>query len=317
MNRAGASCAKRAIAGSLWPAAVLLASCAAPALAVRQQPGELRHRIEVLVREAGAEAAVAVRDLVTGDSLLSNPDLEFHAASTMKVAVMVAVFRQIDAGRLALHSRVAVADSFRSLVGGGYYRLSAADDSDSSLYRRVGRTATVRDLVELMITVSSNLATNILIDLVSADSVRAAMRSIGVDGVRVLRGVEDGEAFRAGLNNTVTARGLATLFEAIADARAAAPWSCGAMLEILARQRVTDGIPSGLPRRARVAHKPGWITALHHDAGVVYERGRPRYAIVVLTRGLADRSASGALIGGISRLVNDAFQRSGQDSGLR
>ncbi len=287
----------------------LLALAGSPAVA--QERAQLVTALERRIAQSaggGAVVGLYVHDLRTTDSILINADLRFHAASTMKVPVMIQVFREVDAGRLRLQDALAVTDTFRSIADTSHYRLDRADDSDSSLYARVGRTASVRELVELMITVSSNLATNILIDRVRSDSVQAAMRAIGADSMLVLRGVEDGAAFRAGLNNTTTARALGQIFVALAEGRAASPASCGQMLAVLARQRFRDAIPAGLPRNTRVAHKTGTITALHHDGGVIYVGGRPRYVLVVLTRGLEDRRASAALIADLTRMIHESLE---------
>lgn len=262
--------------------------------------------IERRIAQSGATVGLYYADLREDRTVALNADARFHAASTMKVAVMVQVFRDVDEGRLALNQRIAVDNRFRSLVGDTIYELSAGDDSDSTLYRRVGQTVPLADLVELMIQVSSNLATNILIEQVGADRVQRTLSELGLDSMQVRRGVEDGPAYRAGLNNTVTARALGLLFAAIADGRAASPPACGRMLRILLEQRFRDAIPAGLPRGTRVAHKTGTITALHHDGGIVYQDGRPRYVLVVLTRGLAEQRASAALIADLAGLAHSA-----------
>src|SRR5258708_34797692 len=147
-----------------------------------------------------------------------------------------------------------------------------------------------------MIAVASNLATNTLMERVGAARVMAALRWLGIDSVAVLRGVEDGVAFRAGINNTLTARGLGQVFGAIADGRAAGATSCAEMMDVLLGQRFNEGIPAGLPRGTRVAHKTGELTGHHHDGGVVFVNGRPRYILIVLTRGLNDPAQSSQLI---------------------
>jgi beta-lactamase class A len=282
-------------------AALSLAPSFADTLPAQSLRAELERRIAAV---SGATVGVFVLNLAQPETLALGADLRFHAASTMKVAVMVQVFRDIDAGRLRLRQPVPVTATFRSLIGDSAYTLSMADDSDSSLYRRVGQTASVAQLVELMITVSSNLATNVLIDLVGAARVQQTLRELGVDSMTVLRGVEDGPAYRAGLNNTTTARALGQLLAAIADGRAASAPSCGAMLRVLLRQRFGDAIPAGLPRGTRVAHKTGWITALHHDAGIVYVRNRPHYVIALLTRGIPEASRSAALMAELAGLIH-------------
>lgn len=232
-----------------------------------------------------------------------NADDTFHAASTMKVPVMIELFRQVDAGRLRLDQTIPLANQFSSIVDKSPFALDPADDSDSSAYTLVGTAVPVRDLIEHMITRSSNLATNALIELVGADKANATAHALGAKDIRVLRGVEDGKAFQAGLNNTTTARDLAVLLEAIETGRAASRASCDAMREILLRQEFNDGIPAGLPAGMRVAHKTGSITGVLHDAAIVYPSNRKPYVLVVLTRDIPDEKVARSLIVDISRLV--------------
>src|SRR5207249_4578065 len=182
-----------------------------------------------------------------------------------------------------------------------------ADDSDSTLYLRLGGKASVRELLELMITRSSNLATNLLIERVGAERAQGTARSLGAWSIQVLRGVEDGKAYRAGLNNTTTARDLGMLLAAIANGTAASAASCREMLAILGRQQFNEGIPAGLPPGTQVYHKTGWIgQVVYHDAALVEPAGRGRYVLVVLTGGIQKDADSHALVRDISRLVFDA-----------
>ncbi len=241
---------------AFWP--VVLA--ATPAVA---QPDTSGLRASVLHRIAdvpGATVAVAYRDLATGASLVINPDSVFHAASTMKVPVLIEYFRSIDAGRLGPGQDVLLVNQFASLADGSAFSLSPGDDSDSSLYAMVGRRVPVRELVERMITRSSNLATNSVIALVGARAADSTAGALGARHMRVLRGVEDAKAFQRGLNNLTSAPDLAALLEAIERGRAASRASCQAMLEILARQEFNGEIPAGVPAGTRVAHKSGRIT---------------------------------------------------------
>jgi beta-lactamase class A len=265
----------------------------------------LRAAIERRIAATPARAVgVYFRDLGTGDSLPVNADLRFHAASTMKVPVMIQLFRDRDAGALSLDDSIPVTNTFRSIVDSSPYQLDRADDSDSSLYELVGRKLPIRRLIEMMETVSSNLATNILIDRVGAKRANATAHALGADSILVLRGVEDGKAYRAGLNNTTTARDLGALFTALAQYRAASPAACREMLEILGRQVFTEGIPAGLPPGTRVAHKTGWVGGLvYHDAGIVYPASGSPYVLVVLTGGIEQDSVAHALMSDISRIV--------------
>lgn len=293
------------ISGILALACVVAASAAAPLFA--QGLESARAAIEARIRASGAEAVgVYARDLERPDSLLLGAATRFHAASMMKVPVMIQVFRDVDARRLRLDEAIPVVNVFPSLVDGSPYSLNASDDSDSLLYGQVGQTATVRELVDLMITVSSNLATNILIDRVQAARAQATALALGADSIQVRRGVEDGKAYRAGLNNTTTAHDLGVLFAAIAEGRAASAASCRAMLDVLGRQHFNAGIPAGLPPGTRVAHKTGWFTGTHHDGGIVTAADGRRYVLVILTRGIQEEAASARLMADIAGLVHGA-----------
>jgi beta-lactamase class A len=251
----------------------------------------------------GAVVGVAFRDLATGDTLFIGADESFHAASTMKVPVMIELFRRIDAGALSLDQGVLLINQFRSIADGSSYTLDATADSDSLAYTLMNSRVSVRDLIDHMITRSSNLATNALIELVGADHANATAHALGAKNIRVLRGVEDTPAFRAGMNNTTTARDLEVLMEAIETGRAASRSSGDAMRDILSRQEFNSEIPAGLPKGTKVAHKTGFITAVLHDAAIVYPAGRSPYVLVVLTRDIPEQAVARRLISDISRLV--------------
>lgn len=251
----------------------------------------------------GAVVGIAYRDLETGDTLYINADTSFHAASTMKVPVMIELFRAFDAGRLRPDQRIVLGNEFKSIVDGSPYALDAGADSDSLVYTRVGSEITILELIDRMITRSSNLATNTVIELVGATNANATAHALGARNIRVLRGVEDGKAFQAGLNNTTTARDLAVLMEALERNTAASPASSRAMRDILLRQEFNGEIPAGLPAGTPVAHKTGFITGVLHDAAIVYPRGRKPYILVLLTRGIPDRSVAREMMVDVSRLV--------------
>ncbi len=283
---------------------IALALACATTLHAQEPLGALRAEIaERVARVPGALAGVYFHDLASGETLALNADTVMHAASTMKLPVMIEYFRGVDAGRFPPGQHVTLSNRFASIVDGSPYQLDAGDDSDSSLYQRVGTDVPVRELVERMITRSSNLATNVVIALVDPKRANATAHSLGATNMTVLRGVEDNVAFRAGLNNTTSARDLGHLLEAIANGTAASPPSTEAMLEILERQEFNDEIPAGLPPGTRVAHKTGWITGITHDAALVRPAGRPPFVLVVLTRDIADRGTAQRLIADIAALA--------------
>ena len=276
-----------------------------------------------------ATVAVAYLDLASGGKVLRNETRPFHAASTMKVPVMIAAWAAVDQGILKIDQPIAVKNEFRSIVDGSRYHLAPEDDGDPELYAAVGGTRPLSDLIRHMIVRSSNLATNLLIDQVSASRVMDVMRQLGAYNLQVLRGVEDEKAFKASLNNEVTAADLmlllATLARAAAEPADAAPaaapdpgadeplarpsishHAAAAMLEVLEAQEFNEKIPAGLPPGTPVAHKTGDITLIHHDAGIVFPPGESPYVLVVLTAGFAKEEEANRVIAELSRGIWEA-----------
>jgi beta-lactamase class A len=281
-------------------------------LADGQSKGRLasiKPEIEKLIAASGAElVGLAIYDTETKQTLLINERANLHAASTMKLPVMMEIFRLADRKKLNLNERVEIKNKFYSIVDGSEYRLSKDDDSDQEIYSRIGQSMPIIELIDRMITWSSNLATNLLIEKVKAENVNALMRELGANDIQVLRGVEDTKAFQAGKNNMTTAYDLMVLLRLIAENKFLDRRACEKMVEILSAQHFNDGIPAGLPTATRVAHKTGEITKHHHDAGIVYLPGRKPYVIVALTKGIAEQKRSGKLIADISRAVYQALQ---------
>ena len=217
------------------------------------------------------ELGIAFYDYETTLQWSYNADAWFHAASTMKLAVLLGVYRMLDRGELTLDAPVHVRNKFMSIAGEKLYMLDINRDSDPELYRHLGRTMPVKQLAYQMITTSSNFATNLLVDVVGVEIIQTTLAELGIEGVKVLRGVEDQAAFDAGLNNLVTANGLLRILRLIADGKAFSESASREMLDIL-------------PEEARVAHKTGNIATVHHDAGIVYLEDRKPYVLVILTR---------------------------------
>jgi beta-lactamase class A len=253
--------------------------------------------------------AVAARPLAdTSQTVLLNAHESGHAASTMKVPIMVELYRQAHEGRFALDDSIRVKNDFRSIVDGSPYSLDPADDSHTALYDQLGERRPIRSLMRNMITASSNLATNILIEHVGAESVTRTMERYGADGLQVRRGVEDMKAYRQGLNNTTTAHALMVLFERIARGEAVSEEASAEMVEILRAQEYNDMIPARLPDDVSVAHKTGWITGVRHDAGIVSVPDGPTYVLVLLSWDLEDPEAGVEALAQVSRIVYDAVR---------
>jgi len=264
----------------------------------------LHRRFDDLEQTAGARAlAVAVYDTDTQVSFRRHADRWFHAASTIKVAILLGVYAAIDRGWLLPHSRLHVRNRFSSAVDGRLFHVNAERDANSDVQACVGKMMRISDLALHMIATSSNLATNLLLDLVGLETVQRALDELGVDGIDIRRGVEDERAFEHGINNRVTADGLVQLLRTVAEGRAFSAELSREMLDILHAQEFRNGIPARLPSAVRVAHKTGDISTIAHDAGVVYPPGRKPYVIAILTEWAPDAIRRSATIAEVSHAI--------------
>lgn len=263
----------------------------------------LRKALEAEIAASGAEVSVAFKDLQTGETLFIKEKDMVHAASTMKVPVLIEVFKQAEDGKFRLDDRIVIKNEFRSIVDGSPFSLNKEDDSDPEIYGLVGTTLSIRELAERMITVSSNMATNILIELVGAENVMTTLELLGIRRMRVLRGVEDGKAFEKGWNNQTDACDLMLVMEAIASGKAGSLLSCREMILILEKQKFREGIPAGVPAGVPVGNKSGSITGIEHDVAIVFPPGRRPYVLAVLTRGVKSSEEGEKLIAHLSRLI--------------
>jgi beta-lactamase class A len=236
-----------------------------------------------------------------------NADAYFHAASTIKLAVLLGVYRDVWRGRLTAEAPVHVRNKFTSIVENRPFTLNLDWEPNQEVAKHLGRTMSVRDLAYHMITTSSNFATNLLIDVVGVASIQEALEELKIEGIVMLRGVSDEPAFQAGLNNQVTANGLLKLLRMIAEGRAWSPETCAQMLEIMLDQRFKSGIPAGLPGDVHVAHKTGNISTVHHDAGIIYMGNRNPYFLVILTQFPAETRRSAA----VAEVSKDLFETLG------
>jgi beta-lactamase class A len=282
----------------------LFAARAASAQQRSSLPSSIAETVQQRIAKSGADIGIVLERLDGSLRWSLNGDEPFHAASTMKIPVMMELFHQAHARKLKLDDPLLVKNEFHSIVDGSAYQLNPADDSETELYKAVGQARTLTQLCVLMISVSSNLATNLLIEKLGVQNIRATIHEFGADGMNVLRGVEDQKAFDKGLNNTTSARGLAVLLETLAKGRAFDPESSRQMVAILQQQSFNEGIPAGLPTGTRTAHKTGEITKIHHDAAIVYTP-KP-FVLVILVRGMENFKQSSELIADLTRLLYPA-----------
>jgi beta-lactamase class A len=265
----------------------------------------LREQIEKIEAESGAKAvAVALHDTETGFEFHYKADRWFHAASTIKVPILLGVFAAIDRGDLLPHSRVHVRNRFLSVVEDIPFRVESGRDANSAVHNAIGKMMRVDELAYHMITTSSNLATNLLLGVIGANSVNQTLKELGVaDGIELERGVEDELAFEKGINNMVTADGLLRILVLLSQGKAFSPALSRRMMDILHGQEFNQGIPARLPKGTRVAHKTGEISTVAHDAGVIYLPKRKPYVLVVLTEWEPTGSGRSKTIASISHSI--------------
>lgn len=270
-----------------------------------KKPKELKAQIQAELTKNKGVFAVAFKDLSDGEEILINERINFHAASTMKTPVMIEAYKQAAAGKFSIEDSIVIKNEFKSIVDGSTYSLNPEDDSESTLYQQTGTKAKIYALIYQMIIQSSNLATNLIIDLVGAQHANKSMHELGANDIRVLRGVEDTKAFRAGMNNTTTAYDQMIIFSKMAEGEVVSKTASDAMISILLDQKFKDKIPAKLPKNVKVAHKTGWITGVNHDAGIVFLPDGRKYVLVLLSKELGNDKAAVKSMAKVSRMVYD------------
>ncbi|GGM81213.1 serine hydrolase [Terrabacter tumescens] len=235
-----------------------------------------------------------------------------YAASTMKLPLVVAAYRRAVRGELDLDAPVTVTGTFASVLDGSPFELDESDDQDPDTWAAVGGTRTLRELAEQAITHSSNIATNLLVDVVGLDEVAEVLRLVGCSPTTVVaRGIEDAVARRAGITNTVTAADLGLVMAAVGrrDPALGGDAVLAPVEALLARQVHVDQVPAGLPPGTPTASKSGWIPGVSHDVALVRPEGEEPFVLAVCTTVDLDEAQAAALVAGVARDVWDAEHR--------
>lgn len=266
---------------------------------------QLEQQIKAELAKEKGFFAVAFKNLSTDEEILISAQDSFHAASTMKTPVLIELYKQAAAGKFSLQDSVLVKNEFKSIVDGSLYSMNIDDDSEGQLYDAIGKNRTIADLAYDMIIYSSNLATNILIELVDAKKVTQSMRELGAPDIEVLRGVEDNKAYELGLSNSTTAFDLMAIYAKLAEGEVVSEQASQEMVDILLDQKFNEIIPAHLPKEVKVAHKTGVITAVHHDSGIVLLPDGRKYVLVLLSSELGDFDGGTAKMADISKMIYD------------
>ncbi|MFL3001087.1 MAG: serine hydrolase [Cytophagales bacterium] len=260
----------------------------------------LKNNIEKIIKSEKGKFAIAFKNLEDGQVILINEMEEFHAASTMKTPVMIEAFKKSFENEISLDDTILVKNEFKSIVDGSLFKLSSFDDSDKKTYEKIGGYLSLRELIYEMITISSNFATNLVIDYIGHKDINKTMRDLGAKDINVLRGVEDIKAFNVGLSNTTTALDLLKIYENLALGKVINSKLSEEMVGILKDQKYDDIIPKYLPKEIEIAHKDGWISGTRHDSGIVFINDEKKYVLVLLSKNLEDEIKGADILAKVS-----------------
>jgi len=244
------------------------------------------------IRRLGGSVALVAKNLTTGETIAINADEPFPSASIIKVLILIEVYRQVAAGRLNLDTLVPLDP--KEVVGG----------SGILFELHAGIPLTVQDLVHLMITLSDNTASNLLIDLCGIEALIATANELGLKKSLVQRRFFDYAARAKGRDNWATASDIVHLFERLVRGELPASET---QLAILARCQDRTKMALYFPEEHRIAHKSGEIEGVRHDGGVVYRPGptpaawQPAFLFCMLTRNQADVLRTDQAIGRLCR----------------
>ncbi len=239
----------------------------------------------VLRRCAGAPGHVSVWVGRPGGRAVVEHDAQrpHFAASTMKLAMLVGAHRAAEAGEVDFNQAVTVHDDFASAVDGRRFSLGQDDDSDDEVWDALGREVPLGWLARRMVVRSSNLATNLVLDVVGLPAAARVLADAGCSDSVLQRGIEDYPAREEGLTFEFTAADLAGLMGALVLGRLTGPRATAEMLATLRAQERTEDVVAGLPQGTQVAHKNGWVEGVRHSVAYVEPDDGPAYVQVVLT----------------------------------
>jgi len=260
--------------------------------------GKLGRELNQMVAQFDGVMAMAFKDLESGDVIAIHADLVMPQASSIKIAVLVELLRQAQAGKLHLEERVEIR---KAQFAGGSGVLQDFGDGTSAV--------SLRDLAALMMAVSDNSATNLLIDRVGQARVNETLQSLGLERTRLLRRMIQPEEERRGVENVSTAREMASLLEQLYRGKLLDERHTALALELMKNAKdETTPMGRGLPAGVALASKPGSLPGVRCESGIVLLEGRP-YVLSVMTTYAADDAAAEGTITEVSRRVYSYVER--------
>ncbi len=263
---------------------------------IAELSGKLQRDLEKTAAEFDGAMGIAVKDLTSGETFFVNADTVFPQASSIKIPILLELLRQDQSGGLKLDERIELK---RAMMTGGSGVLLRFGDGTSAL--------SLRDIATLMIVLSDNTATNILIDRLGVENVNGLLRELGLKETKLQRRMMDVEAGRASRENLSTPREMVTLLELLHKGKILDAQHTALAIEILKYPKSTS-LRRGVPPQVEVANKPGGIPGVACDSGIVLLPGRP-YAISVMTTYGRDEEVAGRAVTEVSRSVFAYFER--------
>ncbi|HYE81938.1 MAG TPA: serine hydrolase [Clostridia bacterium] len=258
----------------------------------------LEHKIKEFIKTQNGNVAIAVKNLKTNEEIKINENLVFPSASTIKLAIMSELLNRVNEGSIKLEDTIELTEGMKTGGDGIFKELNC------------GHRFTLEEIMTMMIIVSDNMATNILINLLGMDNINATIKKLGLKNTKLQRKMMDSQAAREGRENLITANDLAYILELIYHGRNINKKYSDMMLSILKRQQVRGRLDLYLPEEVLVAHKTGDLDRLEHDAGIVY-LANCEYIICVLTNETETNKDGREIIGKISKIVYDEYLNPG------
>ena len=271
--------------------AILAGQSASPASELK---AKFERRVQEITARVDGVAGYVFLDLISGDRIGHLERETFPTASTIKLAIVYELFKQADEGTIRLDETITL-DRAKAVGGSGV------------LFELGTPTLSIRDYATLMVTLSDNTATNILIDRLGMENIAKRMQALGLHATKLRRHMMDTAAARRGDENVSTPDELVRLLQAMygaADARHGVP---SAAIELLKKPKESR-LRKGLPPDVTTADKPGELDGVRVDAGIVFAKNRP-YVFCVMTTFLKDDAEGERAIEEISRAAYEYFSR--------
>lgn len=265
---------------------------------------KLINKLKQLLASVQGIVSIYFEDVNTHFRFKQNEFEQYNTASLMKVFIGLEMLMRIEKRDFDLNFQLEIKNSFHSKYDNSNFELLIANDSEKELYNKIGNKVGIMELMELMITKSSNLATNNLFSMLErGNSIQHLLSSLKMSDTQIIRCVEDQKAFDAGIINYTNAADIYKLFKFINDGVFSGNTYITTLYEILKRQEHNSIIPHLLPKDLCIAHKTGSIKCVLHDAGIISSDNGLNYILVILSKNLVDKEKAISSFAKISQII--------------